>query len=45
MESPGRWRPRPMAGVSSLVAPVSLIGLDPVGREELAYSFVKVSGS
>ena len=29
-------KPRPSAGVSSLVAPVTLVGLDPVARENLA---------
>ena len=28
-------RPRPSAGVSSLVAPVALVGLDEVAREDL----------
>ena len=36
MGSAGRSRPRPSAGVSSLVAPVRAIGLDQVGRKDLA---------
>ena len=36
MCSAGRLRPRPSAGVSSLVAPVASVGLDTVAREDLA---------
>src|SRR6476660_181284 len=34
--SPGRLGPRPSAGVSSLVAPIGLVGLDAVERKDLA---------
>src|SRR6266496_6451419 len=36
MWSAGLLGPRPSAGVSSYVAPVALVGLDAVGREDLA---------
>ena len=37
MSHPSRLlRPRPSAGVSSLIAPVTLARLDPVAREDLA---------
>src|SRR6266542_5481365 len=36
MWSAGLLGPRPSAGVSSCVAPVALVGLDAVGREDLA---------